>query len=208
MSIEDQGICLAIEHQLNGAVEAGGWHDAHLAVFRELHAIGAFHNGDPPAAELLRTVNGCFGNYKFGDAQQASYSFWMNDLCDVYLELIKPVVYDKSEENKDHRWAAQASLWVAIEAGLRILHPMMPFVTEELWQRLPGRATLGDSEPESIIMVPVLRVAMLCLNKGTMLGFCIRVHYSLIFDIERTPPTRSIFLYHFSLIISYKSRNE
>ncbi|KAL9181914.1 hypothetical protein ACHAXT_012257 [Thalassiosira profunda] len=98
------------------------------------------------------TVNGCFGNYKFGDAQQASYSFWMNDLCDVYLELIKPVVYDKSEENKDHRWAAQASLWVAIEAGLRILHPMMPFVTEELWQRLPGRGTLGDSEPESIML--------------------------------------------------------
>jgi valyl-tRNA synthetase len=97
-------------------------------------------------------VNDYFGNYKFGDAQQAAYSFWMNDVCDVYLELIKPVVYDKSEENRDNRWAAQASLWVAIEAGLRILHPMMPFVTEELWQRLPGRGTLGESEPESIML--------------------------------------------------------
>lgn len=98
------------------------------------------------------TVNDCFTNYKFGDAQQAAYSYWMNDVCDVYLELIKPVVYDKSDENKDNRWAAQAALWVAIEAGLRILHPMMPFVTEELWQRLPGRGTLGDSEPESIML--------------------------------------------------------
>ncbi|KAL7538768.1 hypothetical protein ACHAXR_008781 [Thalassiosira sp. AJA248-18] len=98
------------------------------------------------------TVNDCFGNYKFGDAQQAAYSYWMNDVCDVFLELIKPVVYDKSEDNKDNRWAAQAALWVAIEAGLRILHPMMPFVTEELWQRLPGRGTLGDSEPESIML--------------------------------------------------------
>ena len=98
------------------------------------------------------TVNDCFGNYKFGDAQQAAYSYWMNDVCDVYLELIKPVVYNTSDENKDNRWAAQASLWVAIEAGLRILHPMMPFVTEELWQRLPGRGTLGDSEPESIML--------------------------------------------------------
>merc|ERR1712127_296281 len=76
----------------------------------------------------------------------------MNDVCDVYLELIKPVVYDTSDENKDNRWAAQAALWVAIEAGLKILHPMMPFVTEELWQRLPGRGTLGDSEPESIML--------------------------------------------------------
>lgn len=98
------------------------------------------------------TVNDCFANYKFGDAQQAAYTFWMNDICDVFLELIKPVVYDKSDENADNRWAAQAALWVAIEAGLRILHPMMPFVTEELWQRLPGRGTLGDSEPETIML--------------------------------------------------------
>lgn len=97
-------------------------------------------------------VNENFKAYKFGDAQQAAHSYWMNDVCDVFLELIKPVVYDKSEENKDNRWAAQAALWVAIEAGLRILHPMMPFVTEELWQRLPGRGTLGDSEPESIML--------------------------------------------------------
>jgi valyl-tRNA synthetase len=98
------------------------------------------------------TVNDCFSNYKFGDAQMESYSYWMNDVCDVFLELIKPVVYDKSDENKDSRWAAQAALWVAIEAGLRILHPMMPFVTEELWQRLPGRGTLGDSEPQTIML--------------------------------------------------------
>ena len=98
------------------------------------------------------TVNDSFANYKFGDAQQAAYAYWMNDLCDVYLELIKPVVYNKSDENRDNRWAAQATLWVAIEAGLRILHPMMPFVTEELWQRLPGRGTLGDSEPETIML--------------------------------------------------------
>ncbi len=98
------------------------------------------------------TVNDCFASYKFGDAQHAAYSYWMNDVCDVFLELIKPVVYDKSEENKDNRWAAQATLWIAIEAGLRILHPMMPFVTEELWHRLPGRGTLGDAEPISIML--------------------------------------------------------
>jgi valyl-tRNA synthetase len=98
------------------------------------------------------SVNGCFDEYKFGDAQQASYSYWLDDLCDVYLEMIKPVVYDKSEENSNSRWAAQATLWIALEAGLRILHPMMPFVSEELWQRMPGRGTLGADEPVSIMV--------------------------------------------------------
>ena len=100
----------------------------------------------------VEAVNGNFKEYKFGDAQQASYSFWMDELCNLYLELIKPVVYDKSEANADARWAAQATLWVCLEAGLRLLHPMMPFVTEELWQRLPGRGTLGPDEKESIMI--------------------------------------------------------
>ena len=97
-------------------------------------------------------VNSNIESYKFGDAQQAAYKYWMDDLCDVYLELIKPVIKDESEENKNNRWAAQATLWLALEAGLRMLHPMMPFVSEELWQRLPGRGTLGETEPESIMV--------------------------------------------------------
>jgi len=99
-------------------------------------------------------INDCFTNYRFGDAQKAATSFWLDDLCDVYLELIKPVVSNKSDDNKDSRWAAQATLWVCMEAGLRLLHPMMPFVSEELWQRLPGRGTLGADEPESIMLAP------------------------------------------------------
>ena len=104
--------------------------------------------------KCVETVNTSFDNYKFGDAQQAAYSMWMDDLCNVYLELIKPVVYDTSDENKDARWAAQATLWVAMETGLRMLHPMMPFVSEELWQRLPGRGTLGESEKPTIMLAP------------------------------------------------------
>jgi valyl-tRNA synthetase len=97
-------------------------------------------------------VNENFKAYKFGDAQHASYSFWMDDLCNVYLELIKPVVYDTSTENADKKWAAQATLWTCLETGLRLLHPMLPFVSEELWQRLPGRGTLGPDEKESIMI--------------------------------------------------------
>mmetsp|Transcript_24951 Transcript_24951/g.28859 ORF Transcript_24951/g.28859 Transcript_24951/m.28859 type:complete len:1084 (+) Transcript_24951:124-3375(+) len=103
---------------------------------------------------VCSTMNSNFKEYKFGDAQQASYSFWIDDLCDVYLELIKPVVYEKSEENANARWAAQASLWVCLETGLRLLHPMVPFVSEELWQRLPGRGTLGETESIMIASYP------------------------------------------------------
>jgi valyl-tRNA synthetase len=97
-------------------------------------------------------IDSNFTSYKFGDAQQAGYQLWLNDMCDVYLELIKPIVQSNDEETKDARWAAQATLWVALETQLRGLHPMMPFITEELWQRLPGRGTLGENEKTSIML--------------------------------------------------------
>jgi valyl-tRNA synthetase len=100
----------------------------------------------------VQAVNEHFDAYKFGDAQQASYQMWLNDLCDVYLELIKPIMLDKTEESRNARWAAQATLWISVETGLRLLHPMMPYVTEELWQRLPGRGTLGESETPTIML--------------------------------------------------------
>ncbi|CAB9509855.1 Valine--tRNA ligase (Fragment) [Seminavis robusta] len=97
-----------------------------------------------------KDVNECLRTYRFGDAQQLSYSMWMDDLCLLYIELIKPVVYNN--DDKDSRWAAQATLWVALDIGMRLLHPMMPFVTEELWQRLPGRGTLGPDETQTIML--------------------------------------------------------
>ena len=102
--------------------------------------------------DCTRVAAPAAGEPRNGINQQAAYQFWLDDLCDVYLELIKPVIKDESEENKDSRWAAQATLWINLEAGLRLLHPMMPFVTEELWQRLPGRGTLGETETETIML--------------------------------------------------------
>lgn len=67
--------------------------------------------------------------------QKVIYAFWLYELCDVYLELIKPVVGDASPENAEARWVAQACLYLSLDWGLRLAHPLMPFVTEELWQR-------------------------------------------------------------------------
>jgi len=91
----------------------------------------------------VNNVNDAIKRYSFGEATQAAYGFWLYDLCDVYLELIKPVCNVKAEEETSEtklaKEAAQQTLWVCLDNGLRMLHPMMPYVTEELWQRLPGR---------------------------------------------------------------------
>lgn len=100
----------------------------------------------------IETVEDCLASYKFGDAQKAAHSLWIDDICAVYLELIKPVVYNKEDDNRERRWAAQATLWLSMDVGLKLLHPMMPFVTEELWQRMPGRGTLGPEEKCSIMI--------------------------------------------------------
>ena len=100
----------------------------------------------------VKNVNELLIAYEFGSAQQAIYDVWMNDICAVYLELVKPVVYDTSPENKMRRVCTQGCLWSVLETGLRLLHPMMPFITEELWQRLPGRGTFGENESKTIML--------------------------------------------------------
>lgn len=80
--------------------------------------------------------NNAFAAFEFGDIANALYSFWLYDLCDVYLELSKPIMNGDDTHAKQ---AALETLYVCLDHGLRLLHPIMPFVTEELWQRLPGK---------------------------------------------------------------------
>lgn len=91
-------------------------------------------------------MNEAFKSYRLGDAVSTAYKFWMNELCGIYLEGIKPVMRGDDEQAKT---AARMVLYECLSAGLRILHPMMPFVTEELYQRLPG-----PTNPKSICLAP------------------------------------------------------
>ncbi|PKI54720.1 hypothetical protein CRG98_024920 [Punica granatum] len=74
--------------------------------------------------------------YEFSDATRAVYSWWQQ-LCDDFIKAIKPYFVDE-ETFVSERSAAQYVLWVCLENGLRLLHPFMPFITEEPWQRLPS----------------------------------------------------------------------
>jgi len=88
--------------------------------------------------------------YKFSDASSAVYQWWQTQLCDVFIEAIKPYFFVESEFESE-RSASRDALWVCLDVGLRLLHPFMPFVTEELWQRLPQPK--GTCERKESIMI-------------------------------------------------------
>mmetsp|Transcript_4545 Transcript_4545/g.6867 ORF Transcript_4545/g.6867 Transcript_4545/m.6867 type:complete len:256 (-) Transcript_4545:15-782(-) len=79
---------------------------------------------------------------------QGLYDFWLKELADYYIEAIKPVMKGNDEEAKK---AALNTLYICLDDGLRMLHPTMPYITEELFQRLPHRK--GEA-PESITIAP------------------------------------------------------
>ncbi|KAI8811075.1 tRNA synthetases class I-domain-containing protein [Cladochytrium replicatum] len=82
--------------------------------------------------------------YNFMGATSAIYNFWLYELCDVYLEVSKNLIDSPSEEI---RTSAQNTLYTCLDQGLKLLHPFMPFVTEELYQRLPRRPREREGEP-------------------------------------------------------------
>ncbi|MBM7624829.1 valine--tRNA ligase [Sporohalobacter salinus] len=83
------------------------------------------------AKEVTRTLD----KYQIGNAAQTLYDFVWNEFCDWYIELIKPRLYQ--DEDQITKETAQYVVAYVLEKSLRLLHPFMPFVTEEIWQRLP-----------------------------------------------------------------------
>ncbi|XP_065918403.1 valine--tRNA ligase-like [Dysidea avara] len=98
--------------------------------------------------KAVEDVNCGFAEYKFPQATTAIHSFWIYDLCDVYLEYLKPVFSGSDEESKV---VSRNVLYTCLDISLRILGPFMPFLTEELFQRLPRRSS---DAPPSICVTP------------------------------------------------------
>ncbi len=84
----------------------------------------------------IREVTRSLDEYKFNEAAGVIYQFIWHELCDWYLELSKPVLYGK--DSPARRLAAQQALYEALTTSLKLLHPFMPFLTEEIWQTLVG----------------------------------------------------------------------
>jgi len=80
------------------------------------------------------SCNEGFENYNFPKATTALYNFWLYELCDVYLEYLKPVFAAGTPEVIA---TAKAVLYTCLDNGLKLISPFMPYISEELWQRLP-----------------------------------------------------------------------
>ena len=98
--------------------------------------------------------------YDFSHATSSIYAFWQYDLCDVFIELVKPVIWSGDEAAMK---PTRDTLWACLEIGLRLLHPFMPFLTEELWQRLPKDPSYAKTFP-SITVSEYPKVANAFVN--------------------------------------------
>jgi valyl-tRNA synthetase len=81
-------------------------------------------------------VNMALANYRFHEAAQVIYQFFWGDFCDWYIEWIKPDLLNPDRKRAIVAWK---NLFAAFDGALRLLHPFMPFLTEELWHQLPQR---------------------------------------------------------------------
>lgn len=86
--------------------------------------------------ELKAAQQAGLEGYRFNEVAQGLYRFWWNEFCDWYLELIKPDMQAGGERQA----TAQYVLWTVLRESLLLLHPLMPFITAEIWQALPGHA--------------------------------------------------------------------
>ena len=87
----------------------------------------------------IHEVTRLFDAFEFGEAGRALYNFIWNDLCDWYIEMAKEDFYGKNQELKHN---TQNILCYVLDQTLRLMHPIMPFVTEEIWLAMPHT---GDS---------------------------------------------------------------
>ncbi|MGI6492971.1 MAG: valine--tRNA ligase [Pelotomaculum sp.] len=81
-------------------------------------------------------VTGYLESYELGEAARVLYEFIWSEFCDWYIELVKPRLYGKT--GRQDRVTAQHVISSVLKGTLELLHPFMPFITEEIWQNLPG----------------------------------------------------------------------
>jgi valyl-tRNA synthetase len=85
-------------------------------------------------AQTVTSVDNALEHYRFHEAAQDIYQFFWGDFCDWYIEWVKPELVSTDRERAVVAWK---NLFAAFDAALRLLHPIMPFLTEELWHQLP-----------------------------------------------------------------------
>jgi valyl-tRNA synthetase len=132
------------------------WNATRLSLSHLEGFEGKALTGAPPAAkawhdrwilaQLARTIataNAGLEEFRIDEAANETYRFFWNDFCDWYLEITKPVL--RGDAAPDARDETRAVLAHVLETSLRLLHPIMPYITEDLWQRVPRPASRRSS---------------------------------------------------------------
>jgi valyl-tRNA synthetase len=99
--------------------------------------------------EAAAKVREALDNYYFNEAASEVYKFLWNEFCDWYVEMAKRPLYSK--DNPEGKLAAQQTLIRVFDGIMRLLHPFMPFLSEELWQKLPWPSWMGE-RGESLVI--------------------------------------------------------
>jgi valyl-tRNA synthetase len=97
----------------------------------------------------VQEIDRWLDQYNMSEAGKVLYDFIWSEFCDWYIEIVKPRLY-KNPDPAD-RWVAQTCLATTLRGIMELLHPFMPFITEEIWQHLPH-------EGETIVLAPWPRV--------------------------------------------------
>lgn len=120
-----------------------------------------------------KVVSETLQSREFFKATEAVYQYWYSNLCDVYIENSKSLIQDGTPEVRE---SAKQTLYTAIEGALLLIHPFMPFISEELWQRLARRP--GDSTPSiTVAKYPVFTEELHDLESERA--------YELVLDVSR-----------------------
>ncbi|AUD79282.1 valine--tRNA ligase [Kangiella profundi] len=107
-------------------------------------------------SELQKTITEfekAVANYRFDLASNALYEFTWNTYCDWYLELSKPILYGDEYSEAEKR-GTRHTLVSVLESLMRLLHPFMPFITEEIWQRVAPLTGINTKKHASIMLQP------------------------------------------------------
>lgn len=146
-------------------------------------------------SRLALGVQLCDQGFRASHLQQATtavYNFWLYEFCDVYLEAVKPVI---AAAEPQATATVRAVLYLCVDTFLRLLSPFMPFITEELWQRLPKRST---TEAPSLCLAEYPRPEQFAQFRSEQLEASLATAMSIVGRIrslrtdKKTPPKQKL----------------
>lgn len=87
--------------------------------------------------KTIKIVTRQIESYRFGQASETLYNFFWHTFCDKYIEMVKPRL-NQTASGEDKK-SALSTIYYLLSTILKLLHPFMPFITEAIWQMIPGK---------------------------------------------------------------------